>query len=273
MKSHLLLPTNSSTDISVLMKKHNPDYTEQYKSSLWYGTQGPTVSGLPVPLGRAVAISPNATHKPGIKCKSLADAWKVFNTLKGFNSIAIPERLPYPDVLPGGVDAHTQFRVYEPALWFAWQGVPEGTEITPHGVTLQEARDWPYYDDGWLYRDSRYGPHNGRRFMDNMWYIESESGAVYLDVRIHLYTTYELSLAQGWWQECRIHAYVGHPIKYWDNGNKASMHTVTWSTTIGGVEVDCLGSYYCETPYVGPPEFPEIPVMNLWLKELQFTTL
>lgn len=270
MKSHLLLPTNSSKDISVLMWKNNPDYTEQYKSSLWYGTQGPTVSGLPVPLGRAVAISPNATHKPGIKCKNLVDAWKVFNTLKGFNSIALRAKLPSQNGIPGGVDARTQFRVYEPALWFAWQGVPEGTEITPHEVTLQEARDWPYYDDGWLYQNSTYGPHYGSGFMDNMWYIESESGAVYLDVSIGLSFRYERKTSSGVWQTFSILAYVGYPIKYWANGNKASMRTVTWSTTIGGVEVDCLGSYYCWTPYVAAPEISQ---MNQWFKGLQFTTL
>lgn len=270
MKSHLLLPTNSSRGISALMWKNSPDYTEEYKSSLWYGTQGPTVSGLPVPLGRAVAISPNATHKPGIKCKNLVDAWKVFNTLKGYNSIALEAKLPGQNGIRGGVNAHTRYRVYEPALWFEWQGVPEGTEITPHEVTLQEARDWPYYGNGRLYENGTSGPHYGYEVMDNMWYIESESGAVYLDVSIGLGFTYERKTSSGFWQSFAILAYVGYPIKYWGNGKKASMRTVTWNTTIGGVEVDCIGSYYCWTPYSAAPEISQ---MNQWFKGLQFTTL
>lgn len=270
MKSHLLLPTNSSDDISTLMSIHNPDYTEQYRSSLWYGTQGPTVSGLPVPLGRAVAISPNATHKPGIKCKNLVDAWKVFNTLKELNSIAIPSKWPDQNGILGGVNARIRYRVYEPALWFAWQGVPVGTEITPHGVTLQEARDWPYFNDGWLYQSNMYGPYYGSGFIDNMWYIESESGAVYLDVGCMISFQYQRKVTSSAWQTFLMHAYVGYPIKHWANGNKASMRTFTWNTTIGGVEVDCLGSYYSWSPYVA---VPEISQMNQWFKGLQFTTL
>lgn len=270
MKSHLLLPTNSSKGISVLMAKNSLDYTEEYKSGLWYGTEGPTVSGLPVPRGRAVAISPNAKHKPGIKCKNLVDAWKVFNTLKGYNSIALPAKVPGQDGITSSIRALTRYRVYDPELWFAWQGVPEGTEITPHEVTLQEARDWPYCEDGWLYDCSSYGPYFGDAFMNNMWYIESESGAVYLDVTIILGFPYEKKTVSGFWQTFRIHAYVGYPIKYWGNGKKASMRTVTWNTTIGGVEVDCLGSYYCSTPYVGAPEISQ---MDKWFKGLQFMTL
>lgn len=267
MKSHLLLPTSDPTqNINAQMNKYGSTVHPYFE--LWaYDTEGPTVRGVPAPLNMAYSITPGSIYHPGIKCQNIMDAWKVFNTLKGAKYPEIPGKLPGRDGIIGTRLAHEDHRVYDRMLWEAWH---EGQEWTPHYVTLDEARDWPYYDNGFLYgQDSNLS--YATSLLSNYWYIEKETGAVYLDYIVTVGVQYERKKSNGYWESFNIRGRLGRPKIYKkDEVTVMPQRLVTWSTMIGDVPVECNASYYSWAPEIMPPEINEL---TNFFKGITFTTL
>jgi hypothetical protein len=235
---------------------------------LWaYDTEGPTVRGVPAPLNMAYSIAQDSTYHPGIKCRNIVDAWKVFNTLKGAKYPKIPGKLPGRDGIIGTHLAREDRRVYDRVLWEAWH---EGQAWTPRYVTLDEARDWPYYENGFLYgQDSSLS--YATSLLSNYWYIEKETGAVYLDYIATIGVKYERKKSNGYWELFSISGRLGRPKKYKkDEVTVMPQRLVTWSTMIGDVPVECNASYYSWAPEIMPPEIKEL---TNFFKGITFTTL
>lgn len=268
MKSHLLLPTSDPTqNIYAQMNKY-ASTTHPYFELWAYDTEGPTVRGVPTPLNMAYSLTPGSIYHPGLKCQNIMDAWKVFNTVKGTKYPKIPGKLPGRDGILGTRLAHEDRRVYDHRLWAAWH---EGQEWTPRYVTLDEARDWPYYADGTLYvQDSTLS--YATPLLSSNWFIEKETGAVYLDYHVAVDVQYERKTSNGYWQQYNIWGYLGRPKKFMnDDEDKAlPQRLITWSTMIGDVPVECNASYYSWAPKTMPPEIKEL---TNFFKGITFTTL
>lgn len=267
MKSHLLLPTSDPTE-NIYSQMSKYENTMHPSFELWaYDTEGPTVRGVPAPLNMAYSITPGSIYHPGIKCQNIMDAWKVFNTLKGAKYPEIPGKLPGRDGIIGTHVACEDRRVYDRTLWEAWH---EGQEWTPRYVTLDEARDWPYYDNGFLCCQNNNVSYVSS-LLSNHWYIEKETGAVYLDYIMAVNAKYERKKSNGYWELFSIAGCLGRPKIYKkDEVTVMPQRLVTWSTMIGDVPVECNASYYSWAPEIMPPEINEL---TNYFKGITFTTL
>lgn len=267
MKSHLLLPTSAPKEnINAQMCKYESTMHPYFELNA-FDTEGPTVRGVPAPLNMAYSITPGSIYHPGIKCQNIMDAWKVFNTLKGAKYPKIPGKLPSRDGIIGTHLAHEEHRIYDHKLWEAWH---EGQEWTPHYVTLDEARDWPYYHNGFLFGHDSSLTY-ATPILSNHWYIEKETGAVYLDYSVIVSAQYERKRGNGYWELFLITGCLGRPKKYKkDEVTVMPQRLVTWSTMIGDVPVECNASYYSWSPEIMPPEIKEL---TNFFKGITFTTL
>lgn len=267
MKSHLLLPTSDPTEnINAQMNKYEGTVHPYFELQA-YDTEGPTVRGVPAPLNRAYSITPGSIYHPGIKCQNIMDAWKVFNTLKGAKHPEIPGKLPGQDGILGTHLAYEYRRAYDRGLWEAWH---EGQEWTPRYVTLDEARDWPYYENGFLTVQNSNLSYPSY-LLTNSWYIEKETGAVYLDYRVPVSVQYERKRGNGYWELFTISGGLGRPKIYKkDEVTVMPQRLVTWSTMIGDVPVECNASYYSWSPEIMPPEINEL---TNYFQGITFTTL
>ena len=270
--SSLLLypkPLQGNRPASFLQQWHQK-LTHPFNEMYWYGTPGPTLHGMPTPNGLAIHIKADATYRPGVRCKNISDAWKIYNTLKGLKT---PEMTP---VLPSQAGWKTHIyptesvRVFDYEVWKVWH--PNQPQ---HEMTLDEVKTWPIPTEGGLggsiyvvtYNENGVLIDNTARFLiDQVWYIEEETGAVYLDLRYNITGKYEQRVS-GVGRTFNVSADFGR--RQHINGTQS--HIIQWTGEICGVTVDFLASYFSYAP--STVTVPQVPVLTTFFKGIQFTTL
>lgn len=272
MPSPLLLPRppagNNAADVLALWHySYAPPITA---SSIWYSTPGPTLQGVPTPSGLAIPIQPGATYRPGIKCESMSDAWKIYNSLRGFNTSGMVARMG--DGWKTTVDPRSYQRIVNPSTWEAWD--PDSY----HLLTLDEVRTLPDFNIENIsgYVSCKYDTTATARGWETSyilippWYIEKETGAVYLDLQFSLSGRYQQRIS-GQARTLLINARMGHN-QYPRSGDQPALQReITWNTSICGCSVECVATYWCWAPISVP--VPVITDVENYYKSIIFTGL
>lgn len=273
MNSPLLLPQPyvGSLGASFLQNWHRTVYGYPYAEVNWYSTKGPTVLGTPVPQGIAIPIQAGSTFRPGVKCRNISDAWKVYNTLKGFKT---PGMAPVTSGAGWKTRRYPEEykRVFTPSTWSVWH-----PNEPPHEMTLDEVKTWPMPTaesiSGFLsanvYENNSTTPtYTGMSMLFPPWYIEEGTGAVYLDIYYQMGGSYEQRLSGG----NRTFLVTGRMGRSRYNIQKdVNTKYVEWNSTIGGVPVECIASYYSWRP--ASVTVPTISAIETFFRGITFTTL
>lgn len=235
---------------------------------LWYNTGGPTLEGMPTPGGMACSIQQGATYRPGVRCSNIVDAWKIYNALGDINTPALAASTGSTG-WKTKINAEKRQRIFNHNVWSVWnpgspQHVMAGYEIPtwpvgfPPDVTGDLAATLE--SDQTVVRYNLLGP----------WYIEKDTGAVYLDFTISLGGTYVRGIG-GQHQTLLINAKMGKTQYVRSGTNPSVVRNITWSTTIAGIPVECLATYWCWSPKTVP--VPVISQVENWYKGIQFGSL
>lgn len=270
MSSLLLYPKPLQGNKTVeFLQRWYQSGTYPYNEWQWYGTPGPTLHGMPTPNGVAIPIKADATYRPGVRCKNISDAWKIYNTLKGLKT---PEMTP---VLPSQAGWKTHIlpretvRIFDYDVWKVWH--PNQPQ---HEMTLDEVKTWPIpsaesvggvvysvtYEQGTLVDNI------GHAMIMHPWYIEEESGAVYLDLQYGITGQYEQRIS-GVGRTFSVSAIFGR--RQHIGGTQSRI--IKWTGEMCGATVDFLASYYSFRP--STVTVPQVPVLTTFFKGIQFTTL
>lgn len=243
--------------------------TYPYNVREWYSTPGPTLHGMPTPNGIAIPIKADATYRPGVRCKNISDAWKIYNTLKGLKTPEMTSTLPSQAGWKTNILPREKVRAFSFEVWKNWH--PNQPQ---HEMTLDEVKTWPIpsagsvggvvygntYEQGTLLADS-----SGVMIMCP-WYIEEESGAVYLDLHHGVTGAYEQRISDMG-RTFLVSADFGR--RQLIKGTQSLL--IEWTGEMCGVTVDFLASYYSFSP--STVTVPQVPDLITFYKGIQFTTL
>lgn len=238
-------------------------------ASLWFGTGGPKLSGMPTPSGMACEIAPGAQYRPGCKVNNINDAWKIFNALTLANTPQLVASTG-PSGWKTNVPARTYYRSYNQSIWEKWYSDGQGGVSRPYKHMDQaDIRDWPYLPpdrEGDL--PSTYSDYSLTYFALSPWYIEKGTGAVYLDLKFSVGGHYVRSVGSGY-QTLAISSEMGRKQFQRGGTQPASVREINWTANIAGVTADMKATYWCWSP-ISQPVVAISDVEN-WFKSISFS--
>lgn len=270
--SSLLLypkPLQGNRPASFLQQWHKTQ-TLPFNERYWYGTPGPTLHGMPTPNGLAIPIKADATYRPGVRCKNISDAWKIYNTLKGLKTPEMTPALPSQEGWKSHIYPRETVRVFDYEVWKVWH--PNQPQ---HEMTRDEVKTWPAsaagglggsmyvvtYNENGVLLDNTAGPLIGQA-----WFIEEETGAVYLNLRYSISGHYEQRIS-GVGRTFQVSADFGRRRLI----RETKSRIIQWTGEICGVTVDFLASYFSFAPTT--VTVPQVPALTTFFRGIQYTTL